>query len=470
MQPAPWIPDWVPDAVFYQIFPERFFNGDTANDPAGTQPWGGSPTRESYFGGDLAGVIDKLDYLDGLGVNALYLNPIFSAGTNHKYDTYDYLRIDSAFGDDALFDRLIREAHRRNIRVVLDGVFNHCGTGFAPFQDVLLKGATSPYRDWFTIYDFPVAASARPNYATCGGAAYLPRLNTHNPEVQAFIHRVAHHWLQRGIDGWRLDVAYEVHTGFWRAFRRDVKRSYPDAYLVAEEWRDPWAFLQGDTFDGAMHYGLRNLAFDYLISNALTGDAFARALETQRSRLPAGTEHGMLTLLGSHDTPRLLTECGGDTDLAKLLYTLLFTLPGAPTIYYGDENGMTGGNDPDCRRPMEWDSSRWNADLRSHVTRLIQLRQQHPSLRRGTFRTLYANDRAIAYERADPAGSIVVLVNNSRVARDLTIPVGLSDGTPLNDGLSGKSYGVARGQVALGEVAPRESLVLGTPGSAAQLR
>jgi len=460
MHPAPWIPDWVPDAIFYQIFPERFFNGDPGNDPPGTEAWGGTPTRENCFGGDLAGIIDKLDYLAHLGVNALYLNPIFTAGTNHKYDTSDYLKIDPAFGDDATFDRFIREAHARDIRVVLDGVFNHCGTGFAPFRDVLANGAASRYRDWFTVYDFPVTASPEPNYATCGGAAYLPRLNTRNADVRAFIHQVARHWLERGIDGWRLDVAYEIEPDFWREFRRKVKADFPDAYLVAEEWRDPWTFLQGDTFDGAMHYGLRNLAFDYLVTSALAGDAFARALELQRSRMPEGTEHGMLTLLGSHDTPRLLTECNGNVDLAKLLFTLLFTFPGAPSIYYGDENGMTGANDPDCRRPMEWDAARWATDLRDHVTRMIQLRQRHPSLRRGTFRLVYADDRIVSYQRADASETVVVLINSSRVERSLSIAVELPNGTRLADEVSGRGYCVTGGCLALGRVGPLTSFVL----------
>ena len=204
------IPDWVNDAIFYQIFPDRFRNGDPSNDPPGVEPWGAEPTRENFFGGDLAGVTEGLPYIKELGCNALYLNPIFQAGTNHRYDTDDYFEIDPALGDDADFDRLITRAHELGVRVVLDGVFNHCGVGFAPFSDVVVNGLDSRYRGWFDVYDFPVRVGEPANYATCGGAHYLPRLNTREPEVEAFIHEVALHWLSRGIDGWRLDVPYEI--------------------------------------------------------------------------------------------------------------------------------------------------------------------------------------------------------------------------------------------------------------------
>ncbi|MBC7260811.1 MAG: glycoside hydrolase family 13 protein, partial [Chloroflexi bacterium] len=330
------IPDWVPDAVVYQIFPDRFRNGDPMNDPPGTEPWGGIPTRENYFGGDLAGVIQALDYIADLGATAIYLNPIFKAGSNHKYDTYDYFTIDPAFGNDATFDQLIREAHARGIRIILDGVFNHCGIGFSPFQDLIKNGASSRYKDWFFPYSFPICMEPYPNYATCGGAAFLPKLNTRNPEVEAFVHRVALYWLARGIDGWRLDVAYEIHPVFWRRFRKIVKDRYPDAYLVAEEWRDPSPLLQSDMFDGATHYQLRDLLLDFFVRNSLSADSFARALETLRRRLPPGAEWGMLTFLGNHDTPRIFTVCEKDATRVVLMFAFILTYPGVPLIYYGD--------------------------------------------------------------------------------------------------------------------------------------
>ena len=454
------IPDWVPDAVFYQIFPERFYNGDPSNDPPGTEAWGGVPTRENFFGGDLAGITQKLDYIKDLGCNALYLNPIFKAGTNHKYDTHDYFRIDPAFGDDAAFDALICEAHAKGIRVVLDGVFNHCGDGFGLFRDVKEKGAESKYKDWFTAYDFPLRSEPHPNYATCGGAHYLPRLNTQNAEVEAFVHKVALHWLERGIDGWRLDVPYEIHTAFWRRFRKVVKASYPDAYLVAEEWRDPSTFLQGDTFDGATHYLMRGLAFDFLLTNALTGDAFLQALETLERQLPKSHQQSMLTLLGSHDTARVLTLCGGDADTAALLYTFLLTMPGAPLIYYGDENGMLGENDPDCRRTIVWEPEAWNQDVRIPLKKLLALRHGSTALRRGDVELAFSNDRIVCYYRTWEAQRELIVLNNSRVPRRLSIPVKFPEGAIVKDGLCGDTIRVVDGKICFERMTPRRGWVL----------
>lgn len=453
------IPEWVQDAVFYQIFPERFRNGDKSNDPPGTLPWGGVPDRENFFGGDLRGIIEKLDYIRDLGATALYLNPIFLAGTNHKYDTRDYFQIDPAFGDDATFDELVRELHARGMKLVLDGVFNHCGDGFGPFQDLLEHGEASRYKDWFTPYAFPLSSEPHPNYATCGNCAYLPRLNLKNPEVEAFVHKVALFWLERGIDGWRLDVPYEVHTQFWVRFREVVKARFPSAYLVAEEWRDPYALIQGDTFDGAMHYRLRDLSFDFILKNALVADAFARALETLRGRVPEDIEKGMLTLLGSHDTARVLTECGGNVESAKLLYTLLLTYPGAPLIYYGDENGMQGANDPDCRRTMEWHEEHWNADLRGHVRQVLRLRHAHEELRRGTFKVLFAEDRVFAFTRATKEFTSIVVLNNTYVPRALRLPVPFPDGTLLCDELSGEQFRVLSEALVFEGLPARTSLV-----------
>lgn len=459
------IPDWVNDAIFYQIFPDRFRNGDPSNDPPGVEPWGAEPTRENFFGGDLAGVTEGLPYIKELGCNALYLNPIFQAGTNHRYDTDDYFEIDPALGDDADFDRLITRAHELGVRVVLDGVFNHCGVGFAPFSDVVVNGLDSRYRGWFDVYDFPVRVGEPANYATCGGAHYLPRLNTREPEVEAFIHEVALHWLSRGIDGWRLDVPYEIYTEFWRGFRRVVKEAYPDAYLVAEEWRDPSAFLGGDTFDGATDYQLKGLIFDFVAKRALTGEAFLRAYETLRSGRPTGSAAGMLNVMGSHDTSRVMTEFGDDEDLVRLAYTALFTLPGAPLVYYGDEVGMTGGNDPACRRTFSWNEHDWNVPLREYLQRLAVLRTSHPCLRRGTLTQAFGNDRVASYVRAYEGEAALVILNASELSRDLRVPVPFCDGTKLTDLLRDETFEVQQGCIHFEPLNPRTAMVLLTGGN-----
>ncbi|MBI3962311.1 MAG: glycoside hydrolase family 13 protein [Deinococcus sp.] len=458
------LPAWVSDAIFYQIFPERFRNGDPSNDPPGVQPWGGQPTRDSFFGGDLRGIIDSLPYLSELGVNALYLTPIFKAGTNHKYDTHDYLTIDPHFGDLATFDELVRQAHASGIRIVLDGVFNHCGDGFWAFQDVQARGPHSQYWDWFTVYSFPLRANPYPNYATCGGAAYLPRLNTDHPEVRRHLFQVARYWLERGIDGWRLDVPYEVAPDFWREFRLVVKQHFPQAYLVAEEWRDAWSLLQGDQFDGAMNYRLRELVLDFLVRNALSAEAFRRALDDLRRHYPSQADMGMLNLLGSHDTPRLLTLCQGQLPLAKLALAFLLTYPGAPMLYYGDEVGMMGDSDPDCRRPMLWDQQQWNTDLLQFVRRLTTLRQERVSLRRGAFRPVLAQDRVFAYVRGSGPDALLVVLNSTATRRDVTIPVPTdlaAEGQVLRELLTepGGSTPVVQGQLPLRELPPRTALV-----------
>ncbi len=454
------VPDWVQDAIFYQVFPDRFRNGDPSNDPVEVVDWGARPTRENFFGGDLAGVIEGLPYIEDLGCNAIYLNPIFAAGTNHRYDTHDYFEIDPVLGDDAVFDELVSQAHSRGIRVVLDGVFNHCGLGFAPFQDLLENGERSRYRRWFDVYDFPVRVGEQPNYATCGGAYYLPRLNASEPEVERFVHEVALHWLARGIDGWRLDVPYEIETDFWRRFRSVVKEAFPSAYLVAEEWRNPSAYLTGDTFDGVTDYELRGLIVDFFAKRALTGEAFLRGYETLRHHRPNGSSFGMLNILGTHDTARVMTEFRRDEELVKAAFTGLFTLPGAPVVYYGDEVGMEGENDPDCRRAFPWEESEWNESLRTHIQRLADVRSRYACLRRGTFSPAFGNDRVASYAREFDGEVSLVILNATELPRDLDMPVPFSAGMRFTDLIGGDCFEVEEGVIRFEPLRPKSAMIL----------
>ncbi len=408
VQPHPL--EWVADAVFYQIFPERFCNGEPANDPPGVVPWNDLPTRENFFGGDLRGILARLDYLQDLGVTALYLNPIFRAGTNHRYDTWDYFQVDPALGDAALLKELVEAAHRRGMRLILDGVFNHCGEGFAPFQDVCEKGAASQFADWFLVHSFPLQKEPL-SYATCGGAPYLPKLNASYRPVQEYLFKVARYWLEEaGIDGWRLDVPFKVPFAFWREFRRVVKAANPAAYLVGEVWREAAPWLEGDTFDGVTNYRLRELILDYCLTNVLDGEDFGFEVHMLR-RAQGPLAANMLNLLGSHDTARIFTLLKGDLERLRIALTFLMTVPGAPLVYYGDEVGLLGEADPDCRRTMPWEEARWDTRVLSLYKELIALRRSHPAFRHGEVETLAAFNGIYAYRRSFGEDEAIVVLN-----------------------------------------------------------
>ena len=379
-------PDWLADAVFYQIFPERFANGDPNLDPPDVQPWDAEPTRDNFLGGDLQGIIDHLDHIQAVGANALYLTPIFEARTNHRYDAVDYFTIDHRLGDLDTFHQLLDACHARGIRVVLDAVLNHCGDGHWAFQDVIAKEGDSAYVNWFSVEGFPVTAHPEPNYRTCSGCYYLPKWNAYNPEVREHHFEVARHWIGQGIDGWRLDVPYYINRNFWRQFRDVVKPLGDDLYIVAEEWRDPTEWLQGDLADGTMNYTLRDLVLGFTADRTIDAVALADGLNALHDRIPSGYHHGMLNLLGSHDTERVLTRHHDDTDAALLAYALMFLCEGAPMVYYGDEIGMTGDNDPGCRAGMVWDQPAWNHRLLDGIQGLAARRAADPALRRGILR------------------------------------------------------------------------------------
>ena len=348
-------PSWVQDAVFYQIFPERFANGDSSNDPSGVQPWGGKPTGGNFFGGDLKGIVDHLDYLAGLGVTAIYLNPIFEATTNHKYNTTDYLKIDPHFGDEAIFKKMVDGCHARGIKVILDAVFNHTGVQFFAFQDIKKRGARSPYLHWFNVYGLPIGPPEKPNYECWWGHGSLPKLMTLNPDVQQYLFEVTRHWMHLGVDGWRLDVATDVPRQFWIQWRKVVKSVNPEAYTVGEIWEDGTPWLRGDQFDAVMNYRFRDAALEFFVQGRLSPTQFDSMLARHREDYPAQVNYALQNLLGSHDTERFLTLCKGDTARMKLAVLFQMTYLGAPMVYYGDEIGMEGGRDPDCRRTMAWE-------------------------------------------------------------------------------------------------------------------
>jgi glycosidase len=450
--------------VFYQIFPERFYNGDPGNDPPGVVPWDSLPTRENFFGGDLKGIQLKLGYLQDLGVTALYLTPFFRAGTNHRYDTQDYLQIDPAAGTLDDFRALVADLKARGMRLVLDAVFNHCGDGFGAFEDVRLHGAESAYADWFFVDQYPLTTEP-PSYQTCGGAAFLPKLNTDHPDVRAYLLKVARYWLEQGADGWRLDVPWKVPMSFWRAFRETALATDPEVYLVAEVWRGDEPWLHGDTVHGVMNYRLRGHILDFCAFDHMDAEDFDYELaELRREHGASAAYH--LTLLGSHDTPRILTLCGDDVRRAVIAVVFQMTYLGIPMIYYGDEVGMRGENDPLCRAGMVWDEKWQNRALHETYRKLVHLRRAHPALSRGDFEMLRVFNGVYAYHRFDGADSVIVVLNPREARRDFRIPLKQAAGrcAVWRDALSGQTFPAERERLTIETLPARSAFVL-TPAS-----
>ena len=464
MNPAP--PGWVRDAVFYQVFPDRFAASPRVPKPGPLEPWDAPPTPHGFKGGDLLGLAERLDELVDLGVTALYLTPIFSSAANHHYHTYDYLAVDPLLGGTPAFLELLEAAHGRGMRVVLDGVFNHVGRGFWPFHHVLENGIDSPYLDWFHFDRGRLAAGrglvAYPERATpwadvaatpdehrlglrsldrLGYRAWwdipaLPKLNIDHPPVREHLFSVAEHWLRLGIDGWRLDVPEEIDdVPFWQEFRQRCRAVRPDAYLVGEIWHVAPEWLRGDRFDGLMNYPLLEAILGWVAGASLDEDlvrghhelgrtvrrsdaaGFAGRLAGLLDAYAPATNAAMLNLLSSHDMPRVRSLCGGDAAAVRLAVLLQATLPGAPCIYYGDEVGMEGGNDPDCRRGFPRGTEGRDEVLRAFVRAALALRRAEPALRSDAVRIAAAGDGLILVRggAADPsaAGATAVVAVNA---------------------------------------------------------
>jgi cyclomaltodextrinase / maltogenic alpha-amylase / neopullulanase len=423
-------PSWVKDTVWYQIFPERFANGNSSNDPEGTLAWGSTePTPTNFFGGDLEGVIQHVDYLKELGITGIYFTPIFKAFSNHKYDTIDYLEIDPAFGDAKTFKRLVEVCHQNGIKIMLDAVFNHSGYFFPQFQDVLKNGESSRFKDWFHIRQFPLVTEPKPNYETFAFTPLMPKLNTENPEVKEYLLEVGRYWIREfDIDGWRLDVANEVDHAFWREFRQEVKKIKPDIYILGEIWHDSMPWLRGDQFDAVMNYPFATNILDLFSKKSISSKEFVENMNSVLHMYPSNVNDVAFNLVGSHDTPRILTECQDNTQLVKLIYTIMLTFIGTPCIYYGDEIGITGEQDPGCRKCMEWDKSKRNHDIFNHVKKLIQLRSEFPLLANEgklTFIPSDYHDSCIAYTKSNGTNTFLVVVNTKDEEIHYTLPFNL---------------------------------------------
>ena len=380
-------PQWVRNTVWYQIFPERFANGDPELNPEGTKAWDSTvhPGRQDFYGGDLQGVLDHLDHLVDLGVNGIYFNPIFKAPSNHKYDTEDYFEIDPHFGDKKLFKKLVDEAHKRGIKVMLDAVFNHIGDQSSQWQDVIKNGKDSKYADWFHINKFPVSYTPTDNFEFSNDATYetfdytphMPKLNTANPEVQEYLLSIATYWIKEfDIDAWRLDVANEIDHHFWRRFHDATTALKPDFYILGEIWHTSQPWLQGDQFTGVMNYAYTEAIKEHFLTHEIDALEMKNKLNQQLMLYNDQADSMMFNVLDSHDTARIKTLANDDMELVKQIFAFTFVQPGTPSIYYGTEYGMTGENDPDDRKPMVWDEKLQDHDMYQFMQRLIEVRKQ----------------------------------------------------------------------------------------------
>ncbi|MEM6450666.1 MAG: glycoside hydrolase family 13 protein [Cyanobacteria bacterium P01_D01_bin.105] len=441
-------PDWVKHAVFYQIYPDRFARTQSPHRKENLspemqvsfEPWDSPPTQQGYKGGDLWGVIEQLDYIQDLGINAIYFTPIFQSASNHRYHTHDYYTIDPLLGGNEAFADLLAKAHARNIKVVLDGVFNHASRGFFYFNDILENGPNSPWLDWFKIQGWPLSAydgAKEANYKGWWNNRALPEFNHDNPQAREYIMRIGEYWIEQGIDGWRLDVPFEIKTeGFWAEFRQRIKAINPEAYIVGEVWTDSREWLQGDQFDGVMNYlftapamafaAKDNIAMPlvesvgYFPYPALDAAGYAQAIEQLLNLYDWEIQQTQLNLLSSHDVARALSVMGEDRASVKLANLLLLTFPGAPSIYYGDEVGLAGGLDPDCRRSFPQKAD-WDTDLLQMHKELIALRHAQPALRTGAYKTLAAEGECYVFSRILGKDMIVVAINSGEQAVQLRL-------------------------------------------------
>lgn len=347
--------EWTEHAVFYQIFVDRFNIGNKESDKSYINcKWGDVPNPKTFAGGDLKGITQKLDYIKSLGVNTIYLTPIFKSISNHKYDISDYMEIDKQFGCNEDLKELVESAHSKGMRIMLDAVFNHCSDELTQFQDVKKKGWDSEYYDWFVIHgDKPDTEAG--NYEMFAACEYMPKFNTSNPKVQEYLCNIGCYYISEyDIDGWRLDVSDEVSHDFWRRFRKEIKAAKKDCIIVGENWHDASNYLKGDQYDSIMNYAFTKACLDYFATGDLDAKGVSEKLNDLLARNTDTVNSMLLNLLDSHDTHRFFSEVGKDRSKMASALALLFIFPGMPCIFYGTEFFTEGGYDPDCRRCMDW--------------------------------------------------------------------------------------------------------------------
>lgn len=410
------VPDWARDAVVYNIFPDSFASGEGSISGSGAELIHNGQKSRGRLGGTLDGVAANAKYIRSMGFNCVYLNPIFAAGEYHKYDTIDYMHVDPCFGGDEAMRRMVKALHAEGIRVIIDGVFNHCGWRFWAFEDVVKNQERSRYCDWFYGLSFPVERpadpEAYPGYVTYAYERMMPKLNTANAEVREYFCGVGQYWIEEfGVDGWRLDVASEVDDGFWRAFRSAVKAVKPDALLVGEVWETARHWLDGDMFDSTMNYDFRRHCRRFFAEGDLDAYGFAARCSDMLMRYKLQMTGVQMNLLDSHDVSRFLSVCGGDKRQYRLAVLFLMTFVGMPMLFYGDELGIEGVAELDYRSPMPWGGG--DTQLSDFVRRAIALRHERSELRHGDFRVISARPGSglLAFERRCGGKAVAVCLN-----------------------------------------------------------
>ncbi len=418
-------PAWVKDTIWYQIFPATFASRN--NNKIHPKMQESSHVKLDYVG-DILGIVDKLDYLKELGINGIYFTPLFESGSIHKYDTRDYTKIDSSFGTNQDFKRLVKEAHKRNIKVMLDGVFNHCAFDHPFFQDVIKNNEKSKYKEYFFIKKFPIInfdiknnqpyqlnfeQTKNLNYRTFGFAANMPKLNTGNTELQRYILEVCKTWIRDyDIDGWRLDVSNEVSHSFWRAFRKEMKSVKEDIYIIGENWENSYPWLQGDQFDGVMNFELMYRIWAFLASkdfvdNRMDLNQFIHSLNGYLSMYPKPIYQNMFNFLDNHDTPRIINIMDQNENIVKLAFVLLMIMPGTPSIYYGTEQLIDGEDPGGGRKNMNWDSFHGMHDF---LKTIISLRKNHQSMSTTNFDWSIINNDKKAFKLIKSATNEILIL------------------------------------------------------------
>jgi len=462
------IPDWVYGGVMYQVFPERFANGDSSINPPNTVDWGSTPTRLDFQGGDLYGVIQNLDHIESLGVNIVYLNPIFLSSSTHKYDSWDHFKVEPTLGGDDALKELIKECHNRDMKIILDCSLNHVHPRHFGFQDIIKNGENSKYRDWFTVFDYPVRFIHRPHlysntykvgwdgnedeykrylektfqetmvpveirdddgpiveptFKAWWGVPDMPKVNFKNKEARQWALDVTKYWIENfDIDGWRMDVAKELDFSFWKDFRDIAYGTKEDVLLISEIFGDTSQWLQGDRFDGTMNYSFRETMTDYFATKRINDKEFADSLANLYSMYSFEALSSCQNLLSSHDVKRFLNRSGNNEDSILGAIFLQTTFPGIAGIYYGDEVGLGGADDPFNREPFPWnDESSWNKTILEFTKTMMHIKKSNPIFKYGRFELLDYMEDVVIFRRILQDESLICIVNRDRLTKDITI-------------------------------------------------